>query len=245
MACINSSPVCRCIKTLSTQTAVACIDLHRNGSTLAVGMVDGCVQLFDLRSKTDDSFYSFHAHDSSLYGLKFVGVNPNATQNISSNMSARFNKTARPEDQTTNPLFKRSNSMGFDQTLNETQTKTNATFTTASNVNLDKTAVPAHSESFEIYSPDVPIPPRHKNPESTQMNITMNDNNGYSQQLQANQKQQINSLTPILNDSTTPTTIKNSTVMQRPADASLLKRKNGASITVLSELSGSLTLLSF
>jgi WD40 repeat protein len=59
------------IKSTTVFGGITCIDMNKDGSTIAVGTVNGYVNLFDLRSKIDEPMHSFKAH-SSVHCLKFL-----------------------------------------------------------------------------------------------------------------------------------------------------------------------------
>jgi hypothetical protein len=46
--------------------------MHSDGSTLAIGTANGNVQFYDLRSKFDEPFHTYQAHNTSLHCLKFL-----------------------------------------------------------------------------------------------------------------------------------------------------------------------------
>jgi WD40 repeat protein len=59
------------IKSTIVYGGITCIDMNKDGSTIAVGTANGYVNLFDLRSKIDEPMHSFKAH-SSVHCLKFL-----------------------------------------------------------------------------------------------------------------------------------------------------------------------------
>jgi WD40 repeat protein len=59
------------IKSTTVYGGITCINMNKDGSTIAVGTVNGIVYLYDLRSKFDEPMHSFKAH-SSVHCLKFL-----------------------------------------------------------------------------------------------------------------------------------------------------------------------------
>jgi WD40 repeat protein len=76
------------IKTITCNTGIASLDLHKNGSTLCVGTVNGFINMFDLRHKTDEPYSSIRAHENMVHSVKFIqNFNQNSI-NTSNNFEA-------------------------------------------------------------------------------------------------------------------------------------------------------------
>jgi WD40 repeat protein len=72
------------LKTIQCNAGVTSIDLLKDGATLAVGQINGDVNVFDLRAKVDEPLLSKKCHDTSVFCVKFV-------QKTSYNMIPRAN----------------------------------------------------------------------------------------------------------------------------------------------------------
>lgn len=83
----------RFIKSSSVSVGITSMDFHKNGYTLALGASNGRVFIYDLRSKSDEPFCSFKAHDTPVYSLKFIDksiANPQSQPAINDTTVSKF-----------------------------------------------------------------------------------------------------------------------------------------------------------
>jgi WD40 repeat protein len=90
------------IKSTTVFGGITCIDMNKDGSTIAVGTVNGIVYLYDLRWKKDEPMHYFEAH-SSVHCLKFLYEIPVAPkqEDLTTTINKRVNnlKTTPVNDQ--------------------------------------------------------------------------------------------------------------------------------------------------
>ncbi len=76
------------LKSVKCSSGITSIDMHKNGSTLCVGTINGTIQMYDLRNKTDEPYYSYKAHDNIINCVKFFqNINSNSTNSLSLHQS--------------------------------------------------------------------------------------------------------------------------------------------------------------
>ena len=105
------------LKSIKCLSGVTSIDMHKNGSTLCVGTINGTIQMYDLRNKTDEPFYIIKAHDNVINCVKFF-------QNINSNSmngtnSLSIHQSYANQTINSNNSIKKTNPSNQEVTVND------------------------------------------------------------------------------------------------------------------------------
>jgi len=170
------------IKSTCVSVGITSMDFHKNGFTLALGASNGHVFIYDLRSKNDEPIYSFKAHDTPVYSLKFIdksSANVHSQQTLSETHLSRTKLDETLQIRKSNSSNDANNfSMGQPQVTLMPKSTSQMSFNSYNSSNgTAKTNSNPESMQFStnIFSPDVMM--KTDPYASTQVNSTAISNN--------------------------------------------------------------------
>ena len=183
----------RHIKSTTIYGGITSLDMHKDGSTLAIGTANGNVQLHDLRSKFDEPFFTFNAH-TSLHCLKFLyEIKQQKLDNEATTIRKSNSVTL---DSNSRILINKSNTI-----LNGGAQQQPSFINDTTIMNLKDTS---SQFSFNMYSPDCPnlraestLQSQKQQQSTTTSSFILHKNNSNNN---------IDNLTPITHTTTSPST---------------------------------------